>query len=194
MIQPLCCNLSPLRAALAAGLLLLASSAPALADGPFEAFESETSLAGIPFGFSQAGVPEGTLPTLRGLVGAPGPWVLEESEVEIEPRRLKRNGLRARLELEIEGLVILATGENPFDAWVATVSCLVPNPDGGEPEVVNTQSRPFPASPEGHARLRTRLHLPEPCMAPTVLVGPGPNPGAWFAATGLSALDGGDDD
>jgi hypothetical protein len=59
------------------------------------------------------------------------------------------------------------------------VSCLTPaSPDVGEPITTAT----VPASPDGNARISTRVDLPEPCVAPIVFV-TSPT-GAWFAATG----------
>ena len=40
-----------------------------------------------------------------------------------------------------------------------------------------------PRRPEGDARIRDVVDLPEPCIAPIVFVASGG--GAWFAATGI---------
>jgi hypothetical protein len=70
-------------------------------------------------------------------------------------------------------------GTNPIPQFRAIVSCLTPDqPDQG----VTVASDPVPASPDGDARIRTRLDLPEPCVAPVVFVTSPTN--QWFAATG----------
>ena len=116
---------------------------------------------------------------VRGIAGGGLPWELDKAD----------GALRAggRLDVSVEGLVLARRapvpenmqGTNPSAQLRAVVSCLTPAmPDQG----VTVATDPVPASPEGDARIRATVDLPEPCIAPVVFV-TSPT-GAWFAATG----------
>jgi len=112
---------------------------------------------------------------VRGINGGGVPWQLASAKGE-----LKADG---RLEIKVEGLVIVATGVNPVAAFRGVVNCLTPaSPTTG----VNLVTNPAPATTGGNARIEAKLALPTPCIAPIVFVtnGTGPAPGAWFATTG----------
>jgi hypothetical protein len=71
-------------------------------------------------------------------------------------------------------------GTNPVPAFRAIVSCLtIVN---GAVATSNVSTEPFPASPEGDAKIKAKVALPDPCVAPIVFV-TSPT-GSWFAATG----------
>jgi hypothetical protein len=121
----------------------------------------------------------GTDHPVRGLAGGGLPWELGEAR-----GRLRADG---RLDVRVEGLVLARRapvlpeqqGTNPVPQFRAAVNCLTPAaPDTGE----TVMSDPVPASPEGDARIRAQVELPQPCIAPIVFV-TSPT-GAWFAATG----------
>jgi hypothetical protein len=117
----------------------------------------------------------GSTNPVRGINGGGVPWRLGSAKGE-----LKADG---RLEIEIEGLVIAASGMNPVSAFRGVVNCLTPaSPTTG----VNLVTDPAPASTAGDAKIEADLALPTPCVAPIVFVtnGTGPPPGAWFAITG----------
>jgi hypothetical protein len=121
----------------------------------------------------------GTGTPVRGLAGGGLPWQLDRASGE-----LRSDG---RLEVRVEGLVLARKapvpanlqGTNPVPQFRAIVSCLTPaSPIDGE----NVATDPFPASPQGDARVKTDVTLPDPCIAPIVFVTSPAN--QWFAATG----------
>lgn len=119
----------------------------------------------------------GSTPTAQGgatIFGvAPGgvPWVVDEGSV-----RVRRDG---RLDLRVEGLVIPTppqNGTNTVPAVTASLYCNAALADATEL---------FPLSiPDGDARIRADLTLPETCVAPVVLLNPNGNAAAYIAATG----------
>jgi hypothetical protein len=125
---------------------------------------------------------------IRGVNAGGAPWKLDSAKGE-----LKANGL---LEIKVEGLVVAPTGVNPVPAFRGVVNCLTPEaPTNG----VNLVTDPAPATTgpgAGDARIRDRLDLPESCIAPIVFVTHGtlPEPGVWFAATGIGPAAENDDD
>ena len=121
----------------------------------------------------------GTTNPVRGVPGGGLPWELDRARGD-----LRSDG---RLEVRVEGLVLARRapvpealqGTNPIPQFRAAVNCLMPDaPDQG----VTLATDPVPASPDGDARIRATVDLPEPCIAPVVFV-TSPT-GAWFAATG----------
>lgn len=113
---------------------------------------------------------------IRGINGGGVPWVIGESEV-----RLRASG---RLEAEVNGLVLAATGTNPVAAFKVTVSCLSKDANGA-PTTVNVSTDPVPTDSTGNAEFDTMVSLPSPCIAPIIFIANGNAAGAWFAATGV---------
>jgi hypothetical protein len=112
---------------------------------------------------------------VRGINGGGVPWQIASAKGE-----LRTDG---RLEIKVEGLVIVATGVNPVAAFRGVVNCLTPaSPTTG----VNLVTGPVPATSTGNAKIEAKLALPTSCIAPIVFVtnGAGAAPGAWFATTG----------
>jgi hypothetical protein len=109
--------------------------------------------------------------SIRGVPGGGRPWSIEQGDVKLEED--------GTLKVKVKGLIIPDLGNNPSPTFVATVSCL--NPDGTTAAPV--RSAPVPATAEGDARIRERLDLPEPCLAPVVFVGN--EAGRWFAVSGF---------
>jgi hypothetical protein len=116
---------------------------------------------------------------IRGLAGGGLPWQLDRARGE-----LRSDG---RLEVRVEGLVLARKdpvpanlqGTNPIPQFRAAVSCLTTaQPVTGETVFTD----PFPASPQGDARVKTEVSLPDPCFAPIVFVTSPTN--QWFAVTG----------
>ncbi len=121
--------------------------------------------------------------SVRGIVGGGLPWTLE-----IGSGSLSRDG---HLLVRIRGLVLASQpavpvslrGTNPFPAFRVVVSCLSIGADGTA-SIANVSTGDFEANPCGNADIDARVSLPQPCIAPILLVtGPG---GAerWFAVTG----------
>jgi hypothetical protein len=123
----------------------------------------------------------GTTNPVRDVPGGGLPWQIERGRGE-----LRANG---ELRVSVEGLVLLdgppvpedLQGTNPVPTFRAIVSCLTVV--AGAVATSNVSTEPFPASPEGDARIRAKVVLPHPCLAPIVFV-TSPT-GAWFAATGV---------
>jgi hypothetical protein len=134
---------------------------------------------------SMVGVPKalgGAAGSIRGIPGAGLPWVVDSAKGD-----LSADGV---LEVKVRGPVIDpndpdaiargVAGTNPSPTFLAAVSCLAA--DGSSQ---NGFTDPFPATTGlggGDAEVEVQLTLPQPCIAPIVLV---TSPGrAWFAATG----------
>jgi hypothetical protein len=112
---------------------------------------------------------------IRGVGGGGVPWQIAAAKGE-----LRTDG---RLEIEVEGLVIVATQTNPVATFRGVVNCLTTDsPDNG----VNLVTDPVAATSTGDAKIEAQVDLPTPCVAPIVFVtnGGGAAPGAWFATTG----------
>ena len=103
---------------------------------------------------------------VAGVTGAGAPWVIEEGSATLTAG--------GRLHLEVQGLVLTATGTNPVTTGLAVVSC-------GGAVAATTGAVPF--SSTGDAEVETTVSLPSPCLAPVVFfTSPG---GKWFAVTGF---------
>jgi len=114
---------------------------------------------------TMAALPVGSMP-LDGLTGGGVPWSIDNGRV-----LLFADG---RLHVEVEGLVITATGVNPIATGKAVVTC------GGAP-VAETDTVPF--SPDGDAEIDAVVSLPSPCLAPAVFFTNATS--RWFAVTGF---------
>jgi hypothetical protein len=114
---------------------------------------------------TMAGLPTGSLP-LDGLTGGGVPWSIDEGRV-----LLFADG---RLHVEVEGLVITASGVNPVTTGKAVVTC------GGAP-VAESAIVPFSAT--GDAEVDTVVDLPSPCLGPAVFFTNATS--RWFAVTGF---------
>jgi hypothetical protein len=115
----------------------------------------------------------GAANAIRGINGAGAPWRIDEVNGE-----LRTDG---KLEIEVEGLVLVSTGLNPAVAFRGAVSCLTS--DGTTVSTVNLVTEQFPATPTGDSKIEAKVSLPSPCVAPIVFV---MNAGgtSWFAVTG----------
>ena len=137
-------------------------------------FDTLTTVAG-PYASSAHAV--------RGIAGSGLPWVVQAGSGS-----LSRDG---HLLVRIRGLVLAShssvpaslSGTNPFPAFRAVVSCLSIGHDGTA-AITNVSTGDFDASSGGDCDIDARVSLPQPCIAPIVLV-TGPS-GAehWFAVTG----------
>jgi hypothetical protein len=108
--------------------------------------------------------------TLFGVVPGGRTWVIRAGEV-----RVARDG---RLDVRMDGLVIPEApfdGTNPVAAVSATLVC------NGVP---GTPTATFSLSPKGDGRIRTDVTVPQPCLAPAVLVNPNGSPTTYIAANG----------
>lgn len=115
----------------------------------------------------------GTANPIRGIVGGGVPWQIDEGRGE-----LRTNG---SLEIEVDGLVLVATGTNPVTQFKVIVSCQTI--EGSAATTTNVSTGTFPASESGDSKIEATVSLPDPCFAPIVFVTSAG--GAWFAVTGL---------
>jgi hypothetical protein len=115
----------------------------------------------------------GVANAIRGVPGAGAPWRIDDVNGE-----LKADG---KLEIEVEGLVLVSTGLNPAAAFRGVVSCLTN--DATTVSTVNLVTEQFPATTTGDSKIEANVSLPSPCVAPIVFV---TNAGgtSWFAVTG----------
>ena len=115
-----------------------------------------------------AGIPSGA-PTLHGLTGGGVAWSLEEGRTMVFAD--------GRLHVEVQGLVVAASGVNPIPTGRAILTCS---------SVAVARSPIVPFSPAGDAEVNTILELPSTCLAPAVFfVGiTGTGAERWFAVTG----------
>lgn len=120
---------------------------------------------------------------LRGENGGGLPWILKSASGE-----LRKDG---RLEVRVRGLVLAKTapvptalqGTNPLPDFRALVSCQTIG-TGNTATVTNVSTANFTADAHGNARIRTRIQLPQPCIAPVVFVTGPTGADVWLAATG----------
>jgi hypothetical protein len=124
----------------------------------------------------------GAAGTIRGIPGAPLPWVVSKSA----KGSLTSSG---RLSINVKGLIIPNDpnvpeglgGTNPDPTFRGIVSCLTTDPN----TPVNVPTDPVPASPKGDAKISAKLTLPNPCVAPIVFITSGEQD-VWFATTGVA--------
>jgi hypothetical protein len=114
----------------------------------------------------------GSTNPIRGVNGGGVPWQIAEAKVVL--------AADGRLEIKVEGLVLVSTGANPVATFRGVVSCQ--SIQAGAAVVSNVMTDPVPASTTGNAKIEATLDLPEPCFAPIVFITSGG--GAWFAVTG----------
>jgi hypothetical protein len=115
----------------------------------------------------------GATNAIRGVPGGGLPWRLDSAT-----GRLRANG---RLQIDVEGLVLVSTGANPIATFKGVVSCLSTDSTGA-PTTVNVSTDAVPATATGDAEIDATVALPSPCFAPIVFVTSGG--GNWFAVTG----------
>ncbi len=105
-------------------------------------------------------------PVLFGVKPGAAPWEIDEGKV-----RLFGDGT---LRVEVEGLVIPGRG-NPVPQLSASVVC------GG---AVVASTSPVKFDTKGDARLRTKVMLPDRCLAPAVLLNPNDAAAVYIGVSG----------
>ena len=114
---------------------------------------------------TMTGLPTGSL-LLDGVTGGGVPWSITDGHVQ-----LFADG---RLHVDVEGLVITATGVNPVTTGKAVLAC-------GDAPFSSTDVVPF--SSTGDATIDTVIAVPAQCLAPAVFFTNAS--GRWFAVTGF---------
>ena len=92
-------------------------------------------------------------PTLFGIPPAGAAWVVRDARV-----RVSRAG---EIVVGIKGLVLTSTGTNPVPLITATLAC-----NGMAGPVTDAAA----LSPTGDGRIDAMVAVPEPCLAPAVLI------------------------
>jgi len=113
------------------------------------------------------GLPVGSM-LLNGVTGGGVPWSIDQGRVQ-----LFEDG---RLHVDVEGLVVTASGINPVTTGGrAVVTC-------NNAPVAMTDVFPF-SSPAGDSSFETTVTLPDQCLVPAVFFTNAA--GRWFAVTGF---------
>jgi hypothetical protein len=158
------------------------------------------------------GIPHAkTILAFRTMYGVDGPFVKKENTIRNVPSdelpwvirkavgKLNTNG---RLKIVVRGLVFKddpsvppeLRGINDEEQFRGLVSCLteIKDPNTGE-EVVETRNvttEGFPATESGDSFIKAKIELPNPCVAPIIMVLNSPDSeegDKWFAVTGFEA-------
>ena len=122
---------------------------------------------------------------IRGVSGDELPWAIAKFI------RGKLN-TKGRLEILVRGLVFKndpsvppeLRGKNDEDEFRALVSCLTEEGDAVVTKNVITAG--FPATTTGDSFIKATIELPNPCVAPIIMVLAG-SEDKWFAVTGFEA-------
>jgi len=164
---------SPSRPAVfAAGALLALAVVPAssaVASGGDRGEHREGGHHGLLLKSSLAGSLLADQPVFGAKPGG-APWVLDEGTARVDAA--------GHLEVEVEGLIIPALGNNPVKLLSASLAC-----NGAV--VATTATVPF--STAGDAEIEAMVKVPARCIAPVVMLNPGGNPLVFIAISGQEA-------
>ena len=72
---------------------------------------------------------------------------------------------------------------NPDKTFRGVVSCLTEDEDAGTTPASNVVTKPFKADAKGNSLIVQKLELPNPCVAPIIMIEAGTRD-QWFAMTG----------
>lgn len=127
---------------------------------------------------------------VRGVIGDELPW-------DVSGFAVGDLDTRGHLRILVHGLVfaddpsvppdLVGTNDEPF--FRGLVSCLTE--DGDMVGTQNVVTDGFPASTRGDSYIHATLDLPNPCVAPIVMILAG-SEDKWFAVTGFESEDGGE--
>jgi hypothetical protein len=120
---------------------------------------------------------------IRGVNGDELPWEIEKSI----SGKLETNG---HLKISVRGLVFKddpsvppeLIGKNDETEFRGLVSCLTEV--GNNVVTQNVVTAGFPANEDGNSVINTNIQLPNPCVAPIIMVLAG-SENKWFAVTGF---------
>ena len=119
---------------------------------------------------------------LRGIPGDDLPWTVASAHGWLDTD--------GHLTVQVKGVVFTddeevppnLRGTNDEPTFRVAISCTTEKDDSVVRRKVFTE--PFPATPEGDARVRTTVELPNPCVAPTAFIVAGTED-KWFAVVGF---------
>ena len=120
------------------------------------------------------------------------------SEGEFHTRNVKafaedvQKATGGKLAIQVKGLVFPddprvpaeLRGINDESEFRALVSCVTVNEAGTAMVEENIITDGFPANAKGNAKLKTTIALPQPCLAPIIMILAG-DVDAWFTITGF---------
>ena len=119
---------------------------------------------------------------IRGVPGDESPWGIENVFGSLDTE--------GRLLIVVRGLVFTDNpdpnliGKNDEDEFRGLVSCLTEVGDSVQEANVTTSG--FPASESGNSVIHAKVELPNPCVAPIVMVLAG-SENKWFSVTGFES-------
>jgi len=125
----------------------------------------------------------GSAGDVRGIASGGLPWRLDAGSGSLS--------CDGHLIVRIRGLVLAPDpmvpaslrGTNPFPAFRVVVSCLSSGANGSA-VVANVSTGDFEANAQGNAEIDARVSLPQPCIAPIVLVTGPSGADGWLAVSG----------
>lgn len=124
----------------------------------------------------------GVANSVRGVPGDELPWIVKSAKGSLTSK--------GKLSITVKGLVFPddpsvppeLRGINDETEFRALVSCLTV--EGGTVIENNLITPGFAASAKGNAKIKAMVNLPQPCLAPIVMI-LGGDEDKWFAATGF---------
>ena len=130
----------------------------------------------------------GQVNPVRGMKGGGFPWVLDAGTGSLD--------YDGHLLVTVRGLVLASLpavpaalrGTNPFPAFRAIVSCRTIGA-GDTVIIANISTGDFRASSSGDFEIDARVSLPQPCIAPVVLITGPSGADVWLAVTCGLSLD-----
>lgn len=146
------------------------------------------SMYGVDEGFVGAASP------IRGVVGDELPWTIESGRGFLTNDGVLRVQVRGLVFTDDEIVPPELRGINDETEFRALVSCMSED-SAGVVTTENVTTEGFPATPDGNSDIVAHITLPNPCVAPIVLILAG-SEDKWFAANGFEAEEDedGDDD
>jgi hypothetical protein len=117
---------------------------------------------------------------IRGVPGDESPWGIKSVFGSLDTE--------GRLLIVVRGLVFTDNpdpnliGKNDEDEFRGLVSCLTEV--GDSVQEANVMTEGFPATESGNSVIHARVELPNPCVAPIVMVLAG-SENKWFSVTGF---------
>jgi hypothetical protein len=124
---------------------------------------------------------------IRGVEGDELPWEIDDVHGRLDADGHLSLRIRGLVFKDEEGVPEELRGINDETEFRAAVSCLTE--EGDQVTTVNVVTRGFPATRSGDSVIRTTVELPNPCVAPVVLVLAG-SEDKWFAVTGFESEEG----
>jgi len=194
------------------GSLMLAGSVLALAGAPRNVGVPRNSMEGDngatePMAKSRAhNTSSDVVLSFGTMYGVDGPFVGEDNKIrdvagdELPWELASAKGSLSsdgHLSIQIRGLVFkkddpdvpeALQGINDEAQFRALVSCVTEDERNNTTGMENVVTAGFPATKSGNAKISTTVHLPNPCVAPIVMILAG-SEHKWFAVTGVETED-----